>query len=173
MAFRWDLNEHVPEGVIRLVSEEVDYAIVQLGNEANDRDEAVHEARKSLKKIRAIMRLIRYEIGEDTYQQQNAFYRDLGRMLAPLRDAFVVTQTMEDVAETLTDKSDQDIAQAIRADLETTYQLTRSAFWESGEAVAQVLQQLEEERPHIQNLPIRHDNFKAFQKGLGRFFQLP
>lgn len=50
-------------------------------------DEHVHAARKSIKKARAGLRLLREALGEDRYQRENAALRDAGRCLAPLRDA--------------------------------------------------------------------------------------
>lgn len=49
-------------------------------------DEAVHETRKTLKKARAALRLLRPELEPATYRAQNALLRDAGRCLSPLRE---------------------------------------------------------------------------------------
>jgi CHAD domain-containing protein len=50
-------------------------------------DEAIHEARKSLKKARAALRLLRDGLSDTAYRRENARLRDAGRLLTPLRDA--------------------------------------------------------------------------------------
>lgn len=58
-------------------------------------EEAIHTARKHFKKIRALARLIRDELGEDAYKEQNVYYRDLGRILSELRDATSLIEALE------------------------------------------------------------------------------
>jgi CHAD domain-containing protein len=50
-------------------------------------DEAIHEVRKSLKKARAALRLLREELSDTAYRRENARLRDAGHLLTPLRDA--------------------------------------------------------------------------------------
>ncbi|MBI4878843.1 MAG: CHAD domain-containing protein, partial [Planctomycetes bacterium] len=47
---------------------------------------AIHEARKCCKKVRALLRLLRPELGP-LYRRENTTFRDLARRLAPVRDA--------------------------------------------------------------------------------------
>jgi CHAD domain-containing protein len=47
---------------------------------------SVHELRKNIKKIRGILRLIRHEIGHDSYHELNDYYRTIAREVAVLRD---------------------------------------------------------------------------------------
>ena len=46
----------------------------------------IHEVRTNIKKIRGLLRLLRHEIGEDSYNEMNGYYRDLAQEVAPLRD---------------------------------------------------------------------------------------
>jgi CHAD domain-containing protein len=50
-------------------------------------DEAIHDARKALKKARAALRLLRDGMSKTVYRRQNAGLRDAGRFLSPFRDA--------------------------------------------------------------------------------------
>ena len=54
----------------------------------------MHEARKDMKKLRALLRLARGELGEDTFRRENACFRDAGRELAGVRDADVMLDTL-------------------------------------------------------------------------------
>jgi CHAD domain-containing protein len=54
--------------------------------------ESVHEVRKSCKRLRALLRLLRPTLGRD-YALQNRRLRDAGRALAQARDAVVLHET--------------------------------------------------------------------------------
>lgn len=87
MPFR--LLDHEPSGpgLRRIAAEQLHAAGVRLEACQPDPQEAVHDVRKRLKKVRAVLRLARDAIGEAVYARENARYRDLGRLLAPVRDA--------------------------------------------------------------------------------------
>src|SRR5256885_2218 len=60
MSYRLKLSESVPSGIKRIVREELDSAVEQLrGKAGGTKDEAIHESRKSVKKIRGALRLVR------------------------------------------------------------------------------------------------------------------
>ena len=46
---------------------------------------SVHGARKDLKKLRSVLRLIREELGEEVYRTESQRYRDAGRGLGQSR----------------------------------------------------------------------------------------
>lgn len=63
-----------------------------------DVNTAVHDARRLLKTLRALLRMIRPGIGEACYQRENSCLREAARLLAPLRDAWVrlaLTETLQ------------------------------------------------------------------------------
>ena len=67
----------------------------------DDVNTAVHNARRDLKKLRALLRLIRPILGEETYRSQNESLRSAGRLLAPLRDAWARLLLIENLREEL------------------------------------------------------------------------
>lgn len=60
--------------------------------------EAVHGARKDLKKLRTVLRLLREELGGKRYRRANGHFREAGRALSTARDAEVKQQTLEALA---------------------------------------------------------------------------
>jgi hypothetical protein len=64
---------------------------------ARDIGKAVHEARKAFKRLRALLRLARDELGDEVYQRENTVFRDAGRELSGVRDAAVLVETFDDV----------------------------------------------------------------------------
>lgn len=94
MGYRFKAKESIEQGVRRIALEEAESAAVLLRAQSpQKRDTAVHEARKSIKKIRALLRLIRPEIGAKAFHRENTAVRKLGRRLSPLRDATVLIET--------------------------------------------------------------------------------
>jgi CHAD domain-containing protein len=95
MPYRLEWNEAVPEGMKRIARQELESAAGLLARaDAAGRDEAIHEARKSLKKVRAILRLMRPE-GEAVFRLENRSLRDAGRRLSGFRDAAVLVETLD------------------------------------------------------------------------------
>jgi ABC-2 type transport system ATP-binding protein len=72
-----------------------DDALDQLGEHHDHPADAVHEARKDLKKLRSLLRMVGPAIGSQVYRRENARFRDLGRELSGARDAEVKLQTLE------------------------------------------------------------------------------
>jgi CHAD domain-containing protein len=94
--FRLREGEPVSTGLQRVALGQLDGAIERLerGSEG-----AVHDARKSFKRVRAIVRLARDELGEDIYKRDNRELRDLGRRLSGARDSEVLLETLDSVGE--------------------------------------------------------------------------
>src|SRR4030095_12488027 len=66
-----------------------------LDNHSENPPETVHELRKRLKKMRAVLRLVRDELGEEVFDRENGVLRDLGRKLSPARDATVRVSALD------------------------------------------------------------------------------
>ncbi len=64
------------------------------GSHSADPAELVHEARKAIKRMRALARLLRDELGEQEFARVNASLRSAGRRLAGARDADVRLATL-------------------------------------------------------------------------------
>lgn len=87
----------------------------------DDSARLVHEARKTIKRMRALARLLRREIGEQEFRQVNEALRNAGRRLAGARDAQVRLATLEDLRERHPDELDGEAIQALLARLAPTH----------------------------------------------------
>ncbi len=117
MAFRLEQGEPVIEGLRRVARAELESASAQLsGSGKADRDEAVHEARKSIKKVRALLRLLRREPG-DVYSRENARLRAIAGRLTCLRDNAAVVETFDDLIGKYKDDAGPDQLRSVRAGL--------------------------------------------------------
>lgn len=69
------------------------------GGEGDDLPESVHSARKDLKKLRSVPRLVCPVIGGERFRTENKRYRDAGRRLSSSRDAEVKLETLVALGE--------------------------------------------------------------------------
>jgi CYTH domain-containing protein/CHAD domain-containing protein len=100
-AYRLLADEDAAAGVRRVISSRLEKAAERL-REPLDGDalaEAIHGARKDLKKARAALRLVREEVGEETFKRENHALRDAARMLSASRDAEVKLETLAALVE--------------------------------------------------------------------------
>lgn len=95
--FRLLPGEALGPGLKRLGISEVDAAISGFYDGEEVFRDAVHSARKSMKRIRALLRLIRFEIGERAYRFENLWIRDTARLIAPVRDAAVMVDAITEM----------------------------------------------------------------------------
>jgi len=77
MAYQLKENESLIEGLRRVGQEEQQETLEALTSD--NPHKGVHEARKHLKKLRALIRLVRDELGHEQYKKRNNFFRDIGR----------------------------------------------------------------------------------------------
>ncbi len=91
-------TERTADGFKRIALGQLDLAIELLqGEEAVPGEQAVHETRKALKRLRALVRLLREDLGEQTFARENAVLRDAARRLAGARDAEVILSTLDEL----------------------------------------------------------------------------
>ena len=98
MSYELSATETFAAGVGRIAAASLDETQATLAAaEAGARSapEAVHHARKELKKLRALLRLARAGLGEATFRRENTAARDLGRALSGARDAAVLALSFD------------------------------------------------------------------------------
>jgi CHAD domain-containing protein len=95
MGYRLIQDETLPRGLKRIARDEIDSAIAELSNkELSKRDHAVHEARKSIKKLRGLLRMLSPVLGPSA-DHNIAALGELGRSLTELRDAVALVETVD------------------------------------------------------------------------------
>ena len=99
MKYRLKQSESVPEGVRRMAAGQLDKALEHLACQDGKRDKHIHEARKATKRLRALVRLVRRDLGDEVYALENQCYRDAGQRPSGLRDATVLIETVDRLAE--------------------------------------------------------------------------
>jgi CHAD domain-containing protein len=95
MAFRFENHETPIDGVRRIASERLEQAIIAAGARPRPSSEDVHEIRKDLKSLRALLQLARGHLVKATRGQENVVLRDAGRALSGSRDSAALLEALE------------------------------------------------------------------------------
>jgi CHAD domain-containing protein len=93
MAYRLKLEEPIAEGVRRVGLEQIEMATSKLAGNG-DMAAAIHDARRCLKRLRALLRLIRPALPETAYERETERLAGIGRLLAGARDRHVMQHTI-------------------------------------------------------------------------------
>jgi CHAD domain-containing protein len=109
VGYELEASEGAGEGIVRIVLARLDHALAQLdhppappgqlADTAAEFDEAVHTARKDLKKARSAARLVRSGLSGKAFRETNHTLRDAGRSLSGARDAAVIAATLAGLGE--------------------------------------------------------------------------
>ena len=162
MAYRFKLDQSPEKNIRRVLLDQIDGAEKRLGGKG-DRAEAVHESRKSFKRIRALLRLVRSGVGETVFDRENAAFRDIANLLATSRDRHVMLQT---IAEVETNGGDEfaGCADKLRAMLRDGGNAPSAAG--DDERISQAQAALGEARKRIRRLKLESDSFAPIADGL-------
>ncbi len=114
--------------IYRRLRETIDEALEQLEPARPVPDENIHTARKSLKKARAVLRLLRDGMSNDAYQAENSGLRDAGRVLSPIRDARSLIDAFDSLHDRYTKELEQVELEPLRKILHSNLTKARRAF---------------------------------------------
>jgi CHAD domain-containing protein len=163
-AYRLKPGEPLREAIVRIARGRIDDALDELrGKSDSTPEEAVHEARKDLKKLRALLRMVRDELGEHAFARENVCFRDAGRQLAAVRDEDVMLDTLKAL----------DIPAGMGLKLRRTLQehLAQNGGDGRRAAATGVVAMLGEARDRVGDWPLERDSFDALSGGLERTYR--
>jgi CHAD domain-containing protein len=160
MAFRLD-REPLPAGIRRIAVEQLDVAGRELcGDTDLSWDQAVHSVRKRLKQLRAVVRLVRDDLGEEVARRDGSAFRDAGRALSTSRDAAVLVAT-------LTAVGGETSFPGLRGDLLARAAAARRRA-EADDASQEVAARLRAARERVAAWPLVRDDPGVLADGLAR-----
>jgi CHAD domain-containing protein len=169
-AYRLLAREPVAAGIKRALTAQVDDAIARLRGETDSAPaEAIHEARKDVKKIRSALRLVRDAIGDDIWRRENDHYRDIARTLSSFRDAEILVEALDALAERFGPTASKRI-EGVRDQLEEE---NRAAHDDGSvsRAMASAAAGLATGRSRIDTLPLDGDGWELLAPGLHRSYR--
>jgi CYTH domain-containing protein/CHAD domain-containing protein len=166
-AYRLETDEPAPTGLQRIAAGRARKARKKLGEVEQEGAAAIHGARKDLKKLRSVLRLVRAELGEKDYRAQNRRFRDAGRLLSDTRDAEVKVETLDDLEERFGAEFPSAVAEHWRRDLERErYAAAADAGGEVAERVERAAAEIDAGRDELAAWELGKDSWKLVEPGL-------
>ena len=98
MPYRFKRKESIRQGVYRILDEQCRRVVEHL-SAPTDRPMHVHAARQGLKRIRALLRLIRAPLPKSLFAEANDLCRDAARAVSQTRDADIILLTFDALAK--------------------------------------------------------------------------
>lgn len=165
MAFRLKRGVPISGEVRRIVLRQLEIAISELHTVGDpESDEAVHDARRRVKKIRAIIRLVR-PVLDKTYRAVDRDLKEVSRMLAPVADGQGVIETLNAIAHRYHRTLPPSTIEAARAGLVRRSQQTDEQARAQG-IVHIAADTLRSEQARITQWRVAADGFRAISPGL-------
>jgi len=171
--YRLRKEESATEGMRRIALGRAEKAVERLREapRLEDPSDCIHGARKDLKKLRAVLRLLRRALGDDLYRIENDRYREAGRLLSPSRDARVKLETLDALRERpggqLPVAATDEWRELLRAECEQAVDDVRGG----GESLDRAVELIEAGRERIATWPLRPDSWKLVGPGVGRAYR--
>jgi CHAD domain-containing protein len=167
--YRLRRKEPAAAGILRVAEGRADDALERLREDAkSDPATAVHEARKDLKKLRSVLRLVRHDLGEAAYRSENVRFRDAGRVLSGPRDAQVKLETLAALRERFGDRLTENATALFAHALEG-----ERKRWADPEGLAldDAAGAIEDGRTAIAEWPLHADEWSLLGAGLKRSYR--
>ncbi|HST55032.1 MAG TPA: CHAD domain-containing protein [Solirubrobacteraceae bacterium] len=139
--------------------------------DARSIEEAVHETRKALKRLRALVRLLREELGSQTFERENAALREIGRSLAGARDAEVLHATLRALVSGRSSELRSGGVRKLQAVLVVERELATERLAGAAGLRAQALDELRAVRGRAVGWPLSGGGFATVEPGLRRVYR--
>ena len=157
-------GQSVSNEIRRIVLQQLDRATSELTSIGDpESDEAIHDARRRVKKIRAIIRLVRPVLGKE-YRADPALRR-VSKLLAPVADGQGVIDTLNQMLKRYRRELPPKTAEAIRSDLVDRGRRIDSQASKDG-VLEKAQMTLRAERQRVKRWKLNADGFRAVAPGL-------
>jgi CHAD domain-containing protein len=163
-------GEPAADGIRRIADGRAADALERLRSaEGTGAGEGIHEARKSLKKLRSVLRLTRPRLGKGLYRLESARFRDAGRVLSGHRDADALIETVDGLEERFADELGPTALRPLRRALEAERDERRNTAGRPRE-VDRAIAIIEAGRAGIASWPLKGNGFGLVRGGLRRAY---
>jgi CHAD domain-containing protein len=171
MSYQLKKKEPVGKGICRVARQEIEKAIEALGAQRDGGAAgAVHKARKHFKKLRALLRLVRDELGQKNFDRENVSLRDAARQISGVRDAQVLVRSIEGFGEHLSAKEQPVALLKLRALFQREAQQQLRAVQNSN-GLEDVIFRLREVEERVQGWGIDALGWSGLRGGVKRIYK--
>lgn len=168
MAFEFKKRESARTAIRRMGRRQIGHALGALRD--CDRLDAVHEARRRVKKTRALLRFVRKGVAPAKYQTLMADLREASGKLAPARDAYVKRRTIDTLsAQFRTELAPNAFREATRLlSMDCRIQLARLVHDGADRAAGR---QMKRALKDVRSLKLKRGGWSALAPGLKRSYR--
>ncbi len=139
---------------------------------SGDGEQTVHETRKALKRLRALLALLRPELGRKRYARETVALRDCARRLAGARDAEVMVGTLDAlVRRHPAQLARSDAVRALRAQLDAEREAAAALAIRDPRVRGEVVGELRAVRARVERWELRKRGFRSLTPGLERVYR--
>jgi len=169
--FLFEKNESLPSAVKRIAVEQIDLALWYLDDSSVDLNHSLHATRQSLKRLRALVALVRYESGEEVFKREWNCFRRAGRLLAGARDAAVVVDAFDSLIKHFSTELGSNAFHMERSFLLERRAARLNTSIENDGIFGQARELLTSARQRVPTWPVTRTGFSALRKGLRRSYR--
>lgn len=160
-----------------MIGAQFEFALAVATCAPDEQASAVHETRKAIKRLRAMLRLVRDSISLDCYHTDNAALKLIAAELGAVRDSWVMAQILDRLLP-----HDHDLADSVTTlvdRLQDRYKAESAAVLDNAAHMASIVDQLEKARDRAkkwtiiageQSVPLPH-TFATVEPGMQRVYK--
>lgn len=174
---RFAAGETLAEAITRTAREQFDIALRIATTTGDERSLAVHATRKALKRLRALLRLVRGPISPEVYRTDNEAMKLVAAELSRIRDMWVMAETLSRIVPRSPEIAPD--LPALMGRLQTSYYVESQAVLGNEALMGSIIEQLTtaQERSarwavsaEAQTDPLPH-SFSSIAAGLERIYK--
>lgn len=171
MSLTIDIQQPFAQEWKRQINKLIDKTITTLkdASTGQEKHESVHTARKCFKKIRAALRLVRDEV--DFYDEQNTFFRDLGRELSDVRDATSRLETVEKLRNHYDSKLYKNTFTELESALNHYRDKLANDVCREGEVLKEIAEKLKSKKEEVPHWTLDIEQFSELKPSVKRVYK--
>jgi len=171
MGYVFEEHETVSDGVKRIALEQLDKVAQYTKSGGKNRDEVIHDARVSLKKLRALIRLVQVKSNAHVLTQERVCYRNAARRMSEVRDTTAIIEAFDKLtkhyADQLTPKAFSELRELRKPFLRTQ----KRQQGNTSKALADVARMLKSAQQRVNDWAIEDDGFAVLRSGFKRVYR--
>ena len=153
--------------ITRIVRRQLDKALRDLCRLGATADEAIHNVRKRFKRVRAVLRLVRVELGEELYREENETLRNAAAAFSEVRNSRVLVDAVEKLRHRESDVPPAAF-DALERFLKARQRDIHDRLARNVEAMDELRKAIEHGRTRSADWPLPRDGRRTVRRGLRR-----
>ena len=162
MAYRFGPGQPISQNAREAGTEQIDRVLAHFSN--GSKGNAVHESRKAIKRLRALLRLIKPGMAKAAFRRDEARLKEIARLLSGVRDIQAMIETAAKLEAYDPGVGAGPVGAAIEARLEEECAAAEKRL--KGGAISRVRKLLVEARKAFAGLTLKDDDFAVVAKTL-------